>query len=90
MFNEKIGKYGAWDADTCTTVLSEQSTTVCECGSFGTYALVAEKVEDPYVGEEYDWLRYGAQNRVFGWSVSRESVFFWWVGEYGWLRYGIN
>ncbi len=67
MYNEAIGKNGAWDGDTCTTVLSEQTTTPCECGSFGTFAVVAEKVEDPYIGEEYDWLMYV---KYAGWVVS--------------------
>lgn len=37
VYNEEIGRYGAWDADKCTTVLSEQSSTVCECYTTGTF-----------------------------------------------------
>ena len=32
--------FGAWDSDKCTTVMSEQHSTVCECytdGTFGKY-----------------------------------------------------
>ena len=56
VYNEDIGTYGAWDATKCTTVLTEQGTTVCECGTFGTFALVSELVESPYLDEEYEWL----------------------------------
>ena len=34
--------FGAWDSDKCTTVMSEQHSTVCECytdGTFGKYLL---------------------------------------------------
>ena len=37
MYNEAIGRYGAWDGDKCTTVLSEQKSTVCECYTDGTF-----------------------------------------------------
>ena len=67
VYNKQIGKYGAWDSDKCTTVVSEQSTTVCECGTFGTYALVAEKVEDPFMDAEYEWLKYV---KYAGWIIS--------------------
>ena len=37
VYNEDIGRYGAWDADKCTTVMSEQSSTLCECYTTGTF-----------------------------------------------------
>ena len=56
VYNDDIGRYGAWDADKCTTVLSEQHSTVCECYTTGTFILIAEMVEPPAYGPEYDWL----------------------------------
>ena len=56
VYNTDIGRYGAWDADKCTTVLSEQHSTVCECYTTGTFILIAEMVEPPAYGPEYDWL----------------------------------
>ena len=56
VYNEAIGTYGAWDASKCTTTLSEQEATICECGTFGTFALIAELEEQPYVKDEYEWL----------------------------------
>ncbi len=57
MFNDAIGTHGAFDAEGTTTVVSEQSTTDCEFSVFGTYALISELVEDPYLDEEYTWLK---------------------------------
>ena len=37
VYNEAIGRYGAWDGDKCTTVMSEQVSTVCECYTDGTF-----------------------------------------------------
>ena len=31
VWNEDIGLYGAWDSLGCTTVISEQDSTTCEC-----------------------------------------------------------
>ena len=55
-WNEDIGTHGAWDANLCTTVLVEQTQTVCECAHFGTYTVVAEMTEEPFVKEEEDWV----------------------------------
>ena len=56
MYNEDLGVHGGWDSSHCTTVLTEQEQTVCECGTFGTFAVIAEMVVEPSVGEEYEWL----------------------------------
>lgn len=56
VWNPDFGEHGAWDADKCTTVLSEQDVTTCECGTFGTFAVIAEMVEDPYLIPEEKWL----------------------------------
>jgi len=56
VYNEGIGRFGAWDADKCSTVLTDQHSTVCECYTTGTFALLAEMVEPPQYGPEYDWL----------------------------------
>ncbi len=36
--------------------MSEQTAVVCECSSFGTLAVVAELVEEPYWPPEDNWL----------------------------------
>ena len=51
VYNEDIGSFGAWDADKCTTVLSEQSSTVCECyttGTFGNFSTQIFSVENQH------------------------------------------
>ena len=53
MYNEQIQ---AWDASDCTTVLTEQEMTVCECSTFGTVAVIAEIVEEPSRPDDYLWL----------------------------------
>ena len=34
-WNEEIGLFGAWDSLGCTTVISEQDSTTCECDRSG-------------------------------------------------------
>jgi hypothetical protein len=48
---------GGWDTDGCTTVLTEQDQTNCECSRFGSYTVVAEMIETPWVKEEAGWLK---------------------------------
>ena len=67
MWNPDLGLHGAWDAESCTTVMSEQDSTTCECSQFGTYALAAEKIEQPEGKEDYTWLMVV---RYIGFSVS--------------------
>ena len=55
MFNEALSG-GSWDATHCTTVLTEQTNTVCECAAFGTVAVIIEHVQPPEVDEEFTWL----------------------------------
>ena len=62
-----VSAHGAWDTDGCTTVLSDQTNTICECELYGKYAVIAELVEDPYVEEEDDWLTV---MKYIGFSVS--------------------
>ena len=71
MWNPDIGMFGAWDAEGCTTVMSEQDSTTCECKKFGTYALAAEKIERPEGHEDYTWLLV---SRYIGFSVSIISL----------------
>lgn len=66
-FRDDLGVYGGWDAAPCTTVITEQDSTVCECGTFGTFAVVAEMVEEPSVDEDRTWLRV---IKYTGFSVS--------------------
>ena len=56
-WNEDIGIHGAWDKADCTTVLTEQASTVCECSTFSTVVVMAEMVETPSYDEaKYEWL----------------------------------
>lgn len=55
VFNEDLSG-GSWDATHCTTVLTEQTNTVCECATFGTVAVIIEHVQPPEVDEEFTWL----------------------------------
>jgi len=56
IWNQEIGLFGAWDSLGCTTVMSEQDSTTCECDRFGTYALSAEKIEKPEAKARFPWL----------------------------------
>jgi len=71
VWNEGIGLYGAWDSLGCTTVISDQDSTTCECDRFGTYALAAEKIEKPEAKARFDWLLVG---RYIGFCVSLLSL----------------
>ena len=53
MYNDAIQ---AWDSTDCTTVLTEQENTICECSTFGTVVVIAEMVEDPNRSQDYLWL----------------------------------
>ncbi len=55
-WNEKLGSHGAWDADLCTTVLTVQTETVCECYIFSTFSIIAEYVEKPVLPDELLWI----------------------------------
>ena len=55
-WNHEIGLHGAWDPTGCTTVMTEQDSTSCECDRFGTFALLAEKIEQPFAKAAYPWL----------------------------------
>ena len=71
MWNPDIGLSGAWDAEGCTTVMSEQDSTTCECSKFGSYALAAEKIERPEPKRDFTWL---VVSRYIGFSVSILSL----------------
>ena len=71
VWNEEIGLYGGWDSLGCTTVISEQDSTTCECDRFGTYALAAEKIVKPEAKPRFDWLLVG---RYVGFCVSLLSL----------------
>ena len=55
-WNPDLGLHGGWDDLSCTTVITEQAETVCECGEFSTYAIMAEMIEKPSVPDEEKWL----------------------------------
>lgn len=67
MWNPDYSRFGAWDGSGCTTVLTEQSSTVCECGAFGTFTVLAELTEKPHHPPEYRWL---VIIRYIGFSLS--------------------
>jgi hypothetical protein len=58
VWNKDLGVHGAWDDRSCTTVITEQTQTVCECGEFGTFAVIAELIESPHVEPERKWLKF--------------------------------
>ena len=55
-FNYEIRPHGAWDSDGCMTLLTDPVSTVCECGQFGSYAVIAELAEAPAYPEQWEWL----------------------------------
>ena len=57
-WNEELGLHGAWDSAGCTTVMTEQSATTCECDQFGTFALAAEKIEQPRAKDAFRQLSH--------------------------------
>jgi len=71
IWNQEIGLFGAWDSLGCTTVMSEQDSTTCECDRFGTYALSAEKIEKPEAKARFPWLLVA---RYIGFGVSLLSL----------------
>lgn len=71
MWNEEIGLHGAWDSAGCTTVMTEQDSTTCECDRFGTFALAAEKIEQPEAKDAFSWL---IVSRYIGFVVSLISL----------------
>ena len=71
MWNPDIGVFGAWDSDGCTTVMSQQDSTTCECSKFGTFALAAEKIVKPEGKHDYTWLLV---SRYIGFVVSILSL----------------
>ena len=71
IWNPDIGQGGAWDAEGCTTVMSEQDSTTCECSKFGSYALAAEKIERPEPKRDFTWL---VVSRYIGFVVSIISL----------------
>ena len=73
MWNDEIGSTGAWDAAPCTTVITEQTSTVCECRNFGTYSLIAELAENPKAHKDKTWLTV-VRYMGFGLSVICLSI----------------
>merc|ERR1712106_761108 len=71
LWNEEIGLNGAWDSAGCTTVMTEQDSTVCECDRFGTFALAAEKIEQPEAKVAFPWL---VITRYIGFVISLISL----------------
>ena len=57
IWNEAVGLKGGWDAAGCTTIISDQTGTTCECKHFGTIAIVAELVEEPTRPPEFLWMK---------------------------------
>jgi hypothetical protein len=57
VWDKSLGVNGAWNADPCITVISDQSGTTCECEVFGTIAIVAEFIEEPSIPPEFFWLK---------------------------------
>jgi hypothetical protein len=71
MWNPDIGMFGGWDADGCTTIVTDQDSTTCECASFGTYAVAADKIVKPVGKTDMNWLHI---LKYVGYSVSILSL----------------
>jgi len=56
IWNDDIGLFGAWDTDDIQTVDINEKFAVCKSEKLGTYAIVAEMIEQPYHREEMTWL----------------------------------
>jgi hypothetical protein len=67
VWDESLSTHGAWDSDPCVTVVSDQTGTTCECKVFGTFAIVAEFIEEPSVSPECVWLKV---TKYLGFSLS--------------------
>ena len=40
----------------CKTIVTEQDSTMCECFEFGTFSLLAEMTDKPFMKESKPWL----------------------------------
>ena len=78
-WDQGIGRDGAWNTHGCNTILSEQTSTLCECDSPGIFAIVAEMVEERYVKPERQWLLVV---KIAGYVVSMTLllIFFFVIG----------
>ena len=85
VWNDDLGTHGGWDANGCTTVITEASSTLCECSTFGTYSVVAELVEEPWLPPEHTWLTV-AKYLGFALSLLLLLVFIGVIATTGWLR----
>ncbi|XP_066945236.1 uncharacterized protein [Macrobrachium rosenbergii] len=56
-WNSQIGKKGAWDSSGCLLLKTTQFYTKCSCKQFGSYAIMAEHVEDRIPPYEPGWLK---------------------------------
>ena len=56
MWNPHIGGLGAWDTMKMRTVSVDRDSAVCLTNQFGTYAIIAELKEEPYVQDDLTWL----------------------------------
>jgi hypothetical protein len=71
MWNPDIGMFGGWDTNGCTTVLTNQESTTCECASFGTFAVAANKIVEPVGKTDISWLQVF---KYLGYSLSILSL----------------
>ena len=56
MWNPHIGGLGAWDTMKVRTVSVDGDSAVCLTHQFGTYAIIAELKEQPFVQDDLTWL----------------------------------
>lgn len=66
-WNKDIGDFGAWDTTGCSLLKTTDEHTLCACDHFGTFSILAEKVEPKVVPEEKLWLTI---LRYVGYSLS--------------------
>jgi len=85
MFNENIGMFGAWDSSACTTVITNQLQTICECSDFGVYAVEAEIIDpSEYVLGVFEKI---FNIKLFYFTFIRYGVVFTWINVVKYMGY---
>jgi len=56
IWNPSIGQYGAWDTESIETMEIDELGATCVTDKLGTYAIIAELIEQPFQYDEEGWL----------------------------------
>jgi len=55
-WNERFGTNGAWDDTSCKVTYTDEEKTNCECSEFGSYAVLAEMLQQPDMDDNDTWV----------------------------------